>query len=147
MLRPSAEPAHLSERRTTVQMQRRYAVPIEDVQQLALGTMALITGGLHAWVQVYPVVLPEDLVRMATAFVSAPPEELPSPVVPPPPAARQKTPRRTPPAAGGKEQSQEAKPPEPVPAPQPRHRRHVGHNLQLRRMTARSIFRGVRGRE
>lgn len=117
--RPSAESAPRPERRTTVQMQRRYAVPIEDVQQLALGTIALISGGLHAWVQVYPVVLPEDVLRIATAVVSAPPEEPPSPIVPPPPpAARKKTPRQTPPA-DGKDQSRGAKPPEPASAAPP----------------------------
>ncbi|MGH2496586.1 MAG: hypothetical protein ACRDIV_17950 [Ktedonobacteraceae bacterium] len=103
------------QRRTTVHMQHQYAVPIEDVQQLGLGTVALITGGLHAWVQVYPVVLPEDLLRAATAFVSAPPRE------PPPPPARA-TPKKTPKQAQPpveKDQSQEAKESEPVPAPAP----------------------------
>jgi hypothetical protein len=117
--RPSAEPAHLPERRTTVQMQRQYAVPIEDVQQLALGRIALITGGLHAWVQVYPAVLPEDLLQMATALVSAPPEEPRSPSVPPPPASRKKTSRRAQPSADGEGQSQEAKEPSPAPMPPP----------------------------
>ena len=115
--RPSAEQPHTPGRRTTVQMQRQYAVPIEDVQQLALGTTALITGGLHAWVQVYPVVLPEDVLRMATVVVSAPPEEPPSPIVPP--ASRKKTQRQTPPPADVKDRGQEAKPPEPVLAPPP----------------------------
>ncbi len=111
------EPARPPSRRTTVHMQRQYAVPIEDVQQLALGTIALITGGLHAWVQVYPVALPEDLLRMATAFVSAPPEEPPPPIVPPPvQAAPKKAQRRTQTSAGGKDQSQEAKP---APPPSP----------------------------
>jgi hypothetical protein len=116
------EPARPPSRRTTVQMQRQYAVPIEDVQQLALGTIALITGGLHAWVQVYPVALPEDLLRMATTFVSAPPEEPSAPIVPPPPtrAAPKKARRRTQAQASGKDrQSQEAQPPEPEPAPPP----------------------------
>jgi hypothetical protein len=114
------EPARTPSRRTTVHMQRQYAVPIEDVQQLALGTIAFITGGLHAWVQVYPIALPEDLLQMATTFVSAPPEEPSAPIAPPPPAQAvpKKAPRRTPAAAGGKDrQSQEAKPPEPEPAP------------------------------
>jgi hypothetical protein len=115
--RPSAEPPQTPGRRTTVQMQSQYAVPIEDVQQLALGTIAFITGGLHAWVQVYPVVLPEDVLRMATTLVSTPPSEPPSPIVPPPPASRKKTRRQTPPAAGGKDRGQEAKPPEPAPTP------------------------------
>src|SRR5260370_23198081 len=113
------ESAHMPRGRTTLHMQRQYAVPIEDVQQLSLGTIALITGGLHAWVQVYPVALPEDLLRMATTFVSAPPEEPSAPIVPPPPsrAAPKKAPRRTRAQASGKDQSQEAKEPEPVPAP------------------------------
>ena len=108
--------AHTPEGRTTVQMQRQYAVPIEDVQQLALGTIALITGGLHAWVQVYPVALPEDLLRMATAFVSAPPEEPSVPIMPPPPAPS-RAPRRTRAQVGGTDQSQEAKGPAPPPPP------------------------------
>jgi len=103
-----AEPARAPSRRTTVHMQRQYAVPIEDVQQLTLGTIALITGGLHAWVQVYPIALPEDLLRMATAFMSVPPEEPSAPIVPPPTQAA---------AEGKDQQSQEAKPPEPVSAP------------------------------
>src|SRR5438067_1293230 len=120
------EPARPPSRRTTMHMQRQYAVPIEDVQQLALGTIALITGGLHAWVQVYPVALPEDLLRMATAFVSAPAEEPSAPIVPPPAqAALKKAPRtRRPPAQSrGKGERQEAKPPGPAPSP-PQANRH-----------------------
>jgi hypothetical protein len=115
----SPESAPTPEKRTTVHMQRQYAVPIEDVQQLVLGTIALITGGLYAWVQVYPVALPEDLLRMATAFVSAPPEEPSAPIVPPPSSrtAPKKAPRRTQAAVGGKDQSQEAKEPAPPPSP------------------------------
>jgi hypothetical protein len=114
-----AEPARAPSRRTTVHMQRQYAVPIEDVQQLTLGTIALITGGLHAWVKVYPIALPEDLLRIATAFVSVPPEEPSAAIVPPPAqAAPKKARRRTQAAAeGNDQQSQEAKPPEPVTAP------------------------------
>lgn len=116
--RPATVPAHPPERRTTVRMQRQYAVPIEDVQQLALGKIALITGGLYAWVQVYPVVLPEDLVRMAMEVVSAPPEDPSAPAIPPSPmrAAPKKAPKQPPPQTPGKDQSQEAKPPEPPPS-------------------------------
>lgn len=115
------EPARPSERRTTVHMQRQYAVPIEDVQQLALGHIALITGGLYAWVQVYPVLLPEDLLSMAATLVSAPPEEPPAPMMPPPAqAAPKKERKRTQaPSAGKEQQSKEAKPPEPPPSPPP----------------------------
>ena len=116
-LRSSAGSPQTPGRRTTVQMQRRYAVPIEDVQQLALGKVAFITGGLYAWVQVYPVVLPEDLLRMATAVVSAPPEEPSAPGVPPPRSAPKKAPRRTPAQTQEKYRSQEAKSPEPSPSP------------------------------
>jgi Bacterial protein of unknown function (DUF853) len=41
-------------RRMAVALQRRYAVPLEDVQQLAVGTVVLISGGLYGLVQVNP---------------------------------------------------------------------------------------------
>ena len=115
-----ARQGNAPKKRTSVHMQRQYAIPIEDVQQLALGTIALIIGGLHALVQVYPVALPEDLLQMATAFVSAPPEEPSAPIVPPPTtrAMPKKAPRRTSAQAREKDQSQEASP-GPVPAPPP----------------------------
>ncbi len=50
-----------------------YAVPIEDVQQLSRGTIALITGGLGAWCQVYPLALPRELLHEAVAFLKARP--------------------------------------------------------------------------
>jgi hypothetical protein len=59
--------------RTAVRMQRVYAVPIEDVQQLSRGAIALITGGLGAWCQVYPSALPRELLHEAAAFVEARP--------------------------------------------------------------------------
>ena len=34
---------------TTVRMQHEYAMPIEEVQQLAIGRVGLISGGLGAW--------------------------------------------------------------------------------------------------
>jgi hypothetical protein len=114
------EPVCPPSRRIAVQMQRRYTVPIEDVQQLALGTIALISGGLHAWVQVYPVALPEDLLRVTTALVSAPPEESSAPIVPPPHRATpKKAPRCTPAQVRGrgKDESREARPPELLPSP------------------------------
>lgn len=111
------ERTHPPDRRTTVHLQRQYTVPIEDVQQLALGTIALICGGLHAWVQVYPVMLPEDLVRVATVLVSAPPEEPSAPLVPPRRTAPKKASQRAPASDRGKDQGQQAKPPEPPPSP------------------------------
>lgn len=61
----------VSETSITVRMQRVYAVPIEDVQQLSRGAIALITGGLGAWCQVYPLALPPDLLQEAAVFVEA----------------------------------------------------------------------------
>jgi len=60
-----------SKKRMSVRMQRAYAMPIEEVQQLSRGMIALITGGLGAWCQVYPLVLPPELMQAATAFVAA----------------------------------------------------------------------------
>ncbi len=54
--------------RTTVHMRKQYAIPVEDVQQLPQGTIALITGGLGAWCQIYPLVIPDESLR--DAFVS-----------------------------------------------------------------------------
>ncbi len=70
-----------SKTRTAIRMQRVYAVPIEDVQQLSRGAIALITGGLGAWCQVYPLALPPELLQEATAFVET------RPVVQPPNAS------------------------------------------------------------
>ncbi len=61
----------IPKKRTSVRMQRAYAMPIEEVQQLSRGTIALITGGLGAWCQVYPLALPPELMQAATAFVAA----------------------------------------------------------------------------
>jgi len=80
---PPTGSRYASKQRTAVRMQQVYAVPIEDVQQLAVGSAALITGGRGAWVQVYPVALPADLLRAATAFITAPPAIPPSPIAPP----------------------------------------------------------------
>jgi hypothetical protein len=59
--------------RTTVRMQRVYAVPIEDVQQLSRGAIVLITGGLGARCQVYPLALPTASLQEATAFLQSRP--------------------------------------------------------------------------
>jgi hypothetical protein len=64
--------------RTTVRMQRVYAVPIEDVQQLSRGAIVLITGGLGAWCQVYPLALASESLLEATAFIQARPSALSS---------------------------------------------------------------------
>lgn len=65
-------------RRTAVRMQRQYAMPVEAVQQLRVGEIGLITGGLGAWCQVYPLVIPEDRLRAALAEVSAHPAVSPA---------------------------------------------------------------------
>ncbi len=50
----AAGQARLFKRRTAVRMQRQNAVSLEDVQQLAIGRVVVISGGLYTWVQVYP---------------------------------------------------------------------------------------------
>jgi hypothetical protein len=55
---------------TTVHMRKQYTVPVEDVQQLPQGTIALITGGLGAWCQVYPLVIPDESLRCALVSLS-----------------------------------------------------------------------------
>jgi hypothetical protein len=89
--------------RTAVRMQRVYTVPIEDVQQLSRGAIALITGGLGAWCQVYPLALPPELLHEAAAFVEArPAAQSPNASIPPsPPPASGKTQGRSGPASQG----------------------------------------------
>jgi hypothetical protein len=104
-------------RRTTFRTQRQFTMPIEDVQQLAIGKIALITGGLGAWCQVYPPALPADLLREALAFVNAPAVTSSPPITLPLPraAAAESIPipeneaRRTsaPPLLAGKQLTQE----------------------------------------
>jgi hypothetical protein len=55
---------------TTVHMRKQYAIPVEDVQQLPQGTIALITGGLGAWCQVYSLEIPDESLRCALASLS-----------------------------------------------------------------------------
>jgi hypothetical protein len=74
---------HAPIRRTAIRTQRQFAMPIEDVQQLAIGKIALITGGLGAWCQVYPPALPADLLQEALAFVKTRAVVSPLPVTPP----------------------------------------------------------------
>ncbi len=68
--------------RTTVRMQREYAMPIEEVQQLAIGRVGLISGGLGAWCQVYPPTIPASLLQATLTFLGAGAASLPSPAVP-----------------------------------------------------------------
>ncbi len=79
-------------RRTTVRMERQYAMPVEAVQQLGVGRVGLITGGLGAWCQVYPLAIPDDLLRSSLAHVAKPQVVSPPPSAPAPP---KKTSRQT----------------------------------------------------
>jgi hypothetical protein len=118
---------NLPKKRMTIRMQRVYAVPIEDVQQLPRGHVALITGGRHARVQVYPLAIPADLMRAAIAFVSSPPFMPPPPAAlptpPPVPSTAKKTQQQAAPSSQrpGKQSPQSpSSPPSPaVPAPPP----------------------------
>jgi hypothetical protein len=72
-------------RRLGVRMQRQYALPIEEVQQLGIGTIGLSTGGLYALCQVHLVAIPDSLLRAALAYVSTSPAATPTPSEPSPP--------------------------------------------------------------
>ncbi len=52
-----------------MRMHRGYRVQPDDVRQLPVGRCCLTTGGLEAWVQVYPLSLPADLVKAAETLV------------------------------------------------------------------------------
>src|SRR5260370_40047787 len=56
-------PFDTSRKRTSVRMQRVYTMPIEDVQQLSQGAIALITGGLGARCHVHLLALPPELLQ------------------------------------------------------------------------------------
>ncbi len=57
-------------------------VPVEDVQQLERGQIALISGGRGGFVQVYPLAIPEPLIQAATSLLQAAPPF--TPLTPPP---------------------------------------------------------------
>src|SRR5258708_40265852 len=61
------------QRHTSVRMQMQYAMPIEELQQLPQGRVALISGGLGACRQVSPLVTPETLLRSVLPFATTPP--------------------------------------------------------------------------
>jgi len=85
---PPVASERLPKQRTTVHMRKQYAIPVEDVQQLPQGTIALITGGLGAWCQVYPLAIPDESLR--DVFVSLSTQGAAPPPVPasePQPAA------------------------------------------------------------
>jgi hypothetical protein len=67
---PLSETEQAPTQRTTVYLRKQYAIPVEDVQQLPQGTIALITGGLGAWCQVYPLVIPDESLRCALVSLS-----------------------------------------------------------------------------
>lgn len=95
--------------RTAIRMQRVYTVPIEDVQQLSRGAIALITGGLGAWCQVYPLAFHLESLQDASAFVQARSASQSSnaSIPPSPPPASGRTQGRSGPASQG----QRKKPP------------------------------------
>jgi hypothetical protein len=114
---------NLPKKRMAIRTQRVYAVPIEDVQQLPRGHVALITGGHYARVQVYPLAIPADLMRAAIAFVSSPPFMPPPaaiPTPPPVPSTAKKTQRQAAQSSQGLGKQSPSSPPSPaVPTPPP----------------------------
>jgi hypothetical protein len=67
---PLAASERTPKQHTTVHMRKQYTIPVEDVQQLPQGKIALITGGLGAWCQVYPLVIPDESLRCALTSLS-----------------------------------------------------------------------------
>jgi hypothetical protein len=71
--------------RTIMRPEKELAVPIEEVQQLEPGQIALISGGKGGFAQVHPLAIPDQLIRAAASFIRAAPKftPLPPPTVPP----------------------------------------------------------------
>jgi len=109
---PLRESDQTPKQRTTVHMRNQYAIPVEDVQQLPQGKIALITGGLGAWCQVHPLVIPDESLRCALVSLStrdAPAAAPPSvPASEPQPAAP--LPRRRKAASSAMQSAEAAKP-------------------------------------
>ncbi len=109
---PLRESDQTPKQRTTVHMRNQYAIPVEDVQQLPQGKIALITGGLGAWCQVHPLVIPDESLRDALVSLStrdAPAAAPPSvPASEPQPAAP--LPRKRKAASSAMQSAEAAKP-------------------------------------
>src|SRR5579884_2801906 len=73
--------------RTIMRPEKELAVPIEDVQQLEQGQIALISGGKGGFAQVHPLAIPDQLIHAAASFLRSAPKfaPLPPPTVPPAP--------------------------------------------------------------
>jgi hypothetical protein len=67
---------------TVARPSREYTVPVEDVQQLAVGQIVLIWGGKSAYAQVHPLHIPQQLVQAATRLMkqAVPETQAPSPL-------------------------------------------------------------------
>ena len=71
---------------SVVRSQKEYAVPVEDVQQLQIGTVAFICGGQGAFVQVHLLALGVHVLQAAERFLASSPHFQP---LPPPTQPRQ----------------------------------------------------------
>ncbi len=89
VLHPLANQSHdraSGHHHTVMHPQKELAVLVEDVQQLELGQIALISGGKGGFAHVHALAIPEQLVRDAVRFIAtaprftplAPPTRLPS---------------------------------------------------------------------
>jgi hypothetical protein len=86
---------------TIMRPEKELAVRVEDVQQLALGQVAVISGGKGGFAQVHPLAIPDVLVRAAASFIASTPKFTP---LPPPTRV---------PGAGGHKKKIAASPPKP----------------------------------
>jgi hypothetical protein len=109
---PLAASERTPKQHTTVHMRKQYTVPVEDVQQLPQGTIALITGGLGAWCQVYPLVIPDELLRDALVSLSTrdAAAAAPPPVPPPETQPAASMPRRRKASSSATQAAEAAKP-------------------------------------
>ena len=57
--------------RTIMRPEKELAVPVEEVQQLEQGQIALISGGKGGFAQVHPLAIPDQLLRAAATFLRA----------------------------------------------------------------------------
>lgn len=109
---PLATSERMPKQRTTVHMRKQYAIPVEDVQQLTQGTIALITGGLGAWCQVYPLVIPDESLRDALVSLSTQDAAAaaPPPVSPPEPQPAASMPGKRKASSSATQSAEAAKP-------------------------------------
>lgn len=86
LLHPTANrPGDEGDQQTIMRPQKELAVPVEEVQRLEVGQIALISGGRGGYVQVHELALPPVVVQAASRYIASHPkfQSLPPPQLPP----------------------------------------------------------------